>query len=334
MKKLSFDVVTVGSATEDVFCKTEAETIKITHPHFSETLLAYPLGGKILVKELDFQIGGGGTNTATTFARQQLRTGWIGKLGKDRSGVAVMKFLKEEQITFLGSVGGQTGYSIILDSEEEDRTILAFKGANNTLTLNEIQQSLDALETRWLYCSSMLEESFKTMKAIIRHAKESGAQVAFNPSAYQAAQGAAALKDLLAMLDVLIMNKEEAQLLTGSKSEDEKRLLRALHATGAGICIITDGPRGVTLLAEEHFLHVDPLPGHTVVETTGAGDAFGSGFVAGLARGKSVKESLILGVLNAESVIAHYGAKKKILKRVEADILMAQDKRPIIEVKA
>ncbi|MBR9692749.1 carbohydrate kinase family protein [Candidatus Woesearchaeota archaeon] len=331
MAKLSLDVVTMGSATQDVFAKTDAETIKICQHQLCETLLAYPLGGKILVKEIDFQIGGGGTNTATTFARQELKTGWIGKIGKDPAGLSVTKFLKEENITYLGGVGNQTGFSIILDSEAEDRTILTFKGANDELSLKDIEKALDGLEMRWLYCSSMLGESFETMKAVMHHTKSCNGKIAFNPSDYQAKQGREVLKDVLFMLDVIMLNKEEAQLLTGLKVNDIKKLLIALHGTGPNICVVTDGPNGVSCLAEGKIFHVEPLPERTIAETTGAGDAFGSAFIAGLAREKTMREALLLGILNAESVIAHYGAKNQILNRLEADILVGQDKREITE---
>ena len=74
-----------------------------------------------------------------------------------------------------------------------------------------------------------------------------------------------------------------------------------------------------------------PSPNLQVAETTGAGAAFGSGFVAGLARGFDTKQSLLLGMLNAEHVIAEVGAKNHILTREEADALLATDNRPITE---
>lgn len=333
MNEHAYDVVTMGSATQDVFAKTDAETIKLCHGHACETLLAYPLGTKILIEELDFQIGGGGTNAATTFARQELRTGFIGKLGKDPAGFAVIRFLKEEGIAFLGSVGGKTGYSVILDSQLDDRTILTFKGANDALREAEIRPVFDRLMTRWLYCSSMLGESRTTMLAVMRHVKERGGKIAFNPSSYQAEKGMDALRDLLAFVDLLILNKEEAQSLTGMKIQDVKKLLLALRMAGPTVVAVTDGARGAWLLEGARCLHVEPRP-ERIVETTGAGDAFGSGLVAGLARGKSLRESLLLGMLNAEHVIGHHGAKNDILKRLKADILVSQEKRPVEELEA
>jgi ribokinase len=73
-----YDVITVGSATVDVFVKTEAELIEITKKGSEEELIAYPTGSKILIQQLDFKIGGGGTNTAVAFARLGLKTAYLG----------------------------------------------------------------------------------------------------------------------------------------------------------------------------------------------------------------------------------------------------------------
>ncbi len=326
-----FDVITVGSATQDVFVKTHAELVTVRHQHHAQEMLAYPLGSKILVKELEFQTGGGGTNTATTFARQGLATGFLGKLGDDPASYMIQNFLAKEGIVFLGAKKGQTGYSVILDSEEDDRTILAFKGANNDLRMKDVPKEVS---TRWLYCSSMLEQSYETMLAVMRRCGRQGAKVAFNPSSYQAKQGLGTLQRALDHVDVLILNKEEAKLLTGGHGESVEELLHVLRAAGPGIVVITDGARGTHLLHEEQHIHVPAKEGLKVLETTGAGDAFGSGFVAGLARGFPVQKALLLGVLNAEHVIAAYGAKNHILNRQEADTLLRHDRRTLCYLHA
>lgn len=312
----------MGSATQDVFVKTDCDLLRVCHHQECEELLAYPVGEKILIEHLAFEIGGGGTNTATTFARQGLKTGWLGKLGEDPSGYMVLNFLAREGIAFLGAKGEQTGYSVILDSEEEDRTILTYKGANNTLQYSEIEARVGKLETKWLYCSSMLEESYRTMLQVMQRLRKKGTKVAFNPSNYQAEQGLGKLQELLDHVDLLILNREEAELLTGHQSQDMHEVLRVLGAAGPDIVVITDAARGALLFDGERIIERHPHPNLTLLETTGAGDAFGSGLVAGLVRGLGVEEALELAFHNAESVIAHYGAKNKILTREESEKLM------------
>ncbi len=333
LEPLVFEVVTMGSATQDVFAKSDADTVTIKHHGESEKMLAYPLGTKILITDLEFQVGGGGTNAAASFAKQGLTTGYLGKVGTDGPGQEVQRFLKRNKISFLGVVEGQTGYSVILDSQEDDRTILTFKGCNNDLREAEIKDTLAALQTRWLYCSSMLGESADTMQAVMRHVKERDGKVAFNPSSYQAAQGLGTLQRFLDHVDVLILNKEEAELLVGKQSTEVRELSRVLAAAGPDIVIITLGKGGVFLFDRQRYLHARPSKRLKIVETTGAGDAFGSGFVAGLAKGLSAERALRLGMLNAENVITAYGAKNNILTAAEMERALATDERELNEEK-
>ena len=98
-----YDVITVGSATVDVFAHTDrSQLIKIMTDHSEQDLLAYPSGSKIIITELDFTTGGGGTNTAVSLARLGLKTAYLGQLGNDDNGNHILKKLKEEKISFIG----------------------------------------------------------------------------------------------------------------------------------------------------------------------------------------------------------------------------------------
>ena len=80
-----YDVITVGSATIDAFVNTDSELIKIKNSTREEELIAYPAGTKLIIKELNFTVGGGGTNTAVSFSRLGLRVGYLGMLGEDQN---------------------------------------------------------------------------------------------------------------------------------------------------------------------------------------------------------------------------------------------------------
>src|SRR3989338_8215460 len=97
-----YDIITVGSATVDVFAHTDfSEVIKIKEPKGEIDLIAYPLGSKLLIKELRFTTGGGGTNTAVAFARLGLKTAWIGKLGDDGNADVIVKELEKDNVEVL-----------------------------------------------------------------------------------------------------------------------------------------------------------------------------------------------------------------------------------------
>ena len=92
-----YDVITVGSATLDVFAKTRfSELIKIIDPKGETDLIAFPSGSKILVDELEFTTGGGGTNTAVAFSRLGHKVAFVGKLGQGTNSEFINKDLKKE----------------------------------------------------------------------------------------------------------------------------------------------------------------------------------------------------------------------------------------------
>ena len=150
-----FDVITVGSSTVDAFMHTDPRQTEILKIH-GHTDVAYTIGDKILVEKLEFFTGGGGTNCAVAFARLGLKTGWIGRAGSDLNGESILGDIKREGVEFLGYRGGTSGYSVILDAIEEDRTIFTYKGCNDDLSYRKIRIP----ETRWIYLSSMMGKNF------------------------------------------------------------------------------------------------------------------------------------------------------------------------------
>jgi ribokinase len=323
-----FDVITVGSSTVDVFMHTNSKQVEVLkiHKHID---IAYPLGAKILVNELEFFTGGGGTNTAVAFSRLGLKTGWIGRIGNDNNGKMILDEIEREGIHFLGYIGGVTGYSVILDAIESDRTIFAFKGCNDDLSYRRIKKP----ETKWLYFSSMMDKSFKAVKKITYHANIHNIRIAFNPSLYLTKKGVNYLKPVLRNTEILVFNKEEAQSLLDDTTDNTYQLLHGIQKLGPKIVVITDGKHGAHCLdtVEKHFYVIKPLK-VKIKETTGAGDAFSSGFVAAKIMSKDTEFALRLAMLNAESVIKNKGAKNKLLGK-EAFHMAENDKRHIAKYK-
>ncbi len=319
-----FDVVCFGSATVDVFAHTDVEFITIKTHDKTEELIAYPTGSKILIEQLRFTIGGGGTNTAVTFSRMGLKTAYLGKVGKDLNGRKIIEMLKKENIEFIGVQGTeQTNYSIILDSVAQDRTILAFKKASDALEYDEVKN----VSAKWIYSSSLLGISFDTLKKVL--GEHPNTKFAFNPSEYQCKQGIEYLKDILSQCDVLILNRDEAILLVGEG--DEAHLTGTLQQYVPIVCV-TDGSRGTWCKNEDGLFFTKARDDIKIAETTGAGDAFASGFVAGLVKEENVPTSMIRGIINAESVIKHIGAKNKILTDKEVIEAMKKDKREVKQI--
>ena len=298
---MKFDVITFGSAVADVFVSTDVAEKK--------SLICYDVGSKILIKDLKFDIGGGGTNTAVAFSRLGLKTGCICKVGNDENGREILASLLRDNVKFLGSVDkfGMSGFSVILDSKEKNRTILTYKGINDTIGLEDIP--LRKLKTNWIYFTSLLGKSYKTQVKLAKLLKSRGTKIAFNPSEYLIKK--INISALLKLSDIIILNKEEAEFLTRKR----KNLLEHLHNLTAknSMIVITDKNKKISCFngKKKYFLIPNKIK---VVERTGAGDAFASGFVAGQIVGKTIQQSLKLGLRESESVIRYFGAKNRLLE--------------------
>lgn len=297
---MKFDVITFGSAVVDVFVDVSLSE------RGGEFRL--PIEDKLLIDRINFTTGGGGTNTAVSFSKLGLKAGFVGKLGRDENASIILRELKKEKVEFLGVQGKEehTGYSVVLGGKKGDRTILTYKGINNFFKYNEL--SLGKLNADWFYFSSLIGESFKAMEKLSELAYRRGVKIAFNPSSYQAKMGVRKLGKILSRTDVLILNEEEARLLVPTQE-----LLEGLHKLGPKIVCVTLGKEGNMVYDGINKYKSEAHRDIKSVERTGAGDAFASGFVAGLIRNRTIEEAIQIGSANAESVIQIPGAKNGLL---------------------
>jgi len=321
-----FDVITVGSATVDVFVRTEfCDMVQ----EKGRDCIAYPVGSKILIDELILTTGGGGTNTAVSLARLGHKVAFLGKIGTFENSRRVILDLQKDHVNtslVVRKPNSRTGYSIILDSVNHDRTILVFRGSNNDLRLNEVK--LRKLKTKWFYFSTMMGQSYQTLERLALYAEKNKINIAFNISSYLAKKGINYLNPILKRTNILVLNKEEAALLAGKGKI--QNLLKELHKAGPKIVAITDGEHGVYVSDQNYSYHANPHK-IKVVETTGAGDTFASSFLSGIMRKNDIEFAIKLGMTNAESVIQYHGAKNKLLAYNEA--LRQMKKMPIKVIK-
>jgi ribokinase len=325
-----FDVVTIGSASVDFFSDTDSEVIKIQTRETSEEFIAFPLGSKLLINELNITTGGGGTNTAVAFSRLGFNTGFLGKVGNDSNGDLVINNLKDEGIDFIGPREGKTGLSFILNSIKQDRSILVYKGTNNLLRESELKP----FDSTWIFLASMLDQSLETVISLVQ---KQPCRLAFNPSNYQAELGHEQLAPLIKCVDILLLNKEEACMLLSLPPEGNitvDDLIKELSILPPKLIVVTDGQDGVYAYDGEYIYHGEPKHGFDIVETTGAGDAFASTFTAAQMWGKTIEESIHLAMTNSESVLQCHGAKNHLLSRDELFEIAKRSPREVSKQRA
>ncbi|MFC1663922.1 carbohydrate kinase family protein [Patescibacteria group bacterium] len=311
-----FDIITFGSATRDSFLKLKKGNYEIIKARrfLTNKGLCFSLGSKIEVEDLVVSTGGGGTNSAVNFANQGFKTAYVGKVGKDKRGEAVIEDLEDFGVftQFLKKDKKRaTAYSVILSFPFGKRTILVFRGACHFITLKEIPFS--KLKAQWFYIAPLSGASAKIFKPLVEFAKKNKIKIAANLGNSQISLGMKFLKPLLAKIDILNLNQEEASLLTKIPFQKEKEIFKKLDEIVKGIVIMTKGEKGC-VVSDGNYLWRASAFSVPVVDTTGAGDAFGSGFISQFIKTKDIEKSIQFASQNAASCIQKIGAKKGLLK--------------------
>ncbi|OIO49230.1 MAG: hypothetical protein AUJ34_01530 [Parcubacteria group bacterium CG1_02_41_12] len=317
-----FDIITIGSAVRDIFLfldPKDAPVIKnpACDPRRKE-LLALEFGAKIDVKDSCITVGGGGINTAVTFARAKLKVGSVLSVGCDTAGGEIISVLKKEKISakFVHQNSGtHTGFSTLIVSGEKkkDRTILVARGASDLLNFD--QKDGLAQKTKWYYLTALSGKNWKKeLSDIFSVARDRNIKIAWNPGSLQLKAGASELKKYMKLCEIFLVNKDEAYDLVGV-FDDMGSVLSALRDLGSKGVIVSDGINGAYYSdSDSGMIHAKADKSIRAIEPTGAGDAFGSAFVARLIKNcDDIQGALDFGIKNAESVIQKIGAQKGIL---------------------
>ncbi len=308
---MTIKILSIGAAVQDVFLSHSVEFKPVTDIPAHEVFMKLDLGAKADVNNINFSTGGGATNASVTFARQGLHALFMGTIGHDPAGEAVLADMDKEGVdtTHISySDKFNTGYSTLLLAPSGERTILTYRGASTHYELKNF--NLDEVEANWIYLSS-LAGNIELLDKVLRQAKEKGMKVFLNPGKGELGK-MKELKSLLEDVDILSVNKEEAMQIVEGHSLEEltRRLLNYVP-----MAIVSDGPNGVVASDKNTIVRAGMYEDVKVVDRTGAGDAFGSGFLAYFAQGKSLKDSIVFASANSTSVVTKIGAKDGILHK-------------------
>ena len=305
-------IVSLGSALQDVYLIDHDDLVPTTIGDvaiFGKVLM----GSKVDIDRISYEVGGGGVNSAITFARHGHETIFMGNISHDPAGAAVIKTLAREGIddSYVNFLERKTtGTSVVLlDDNSGERTILTCRGASEQFG-NFSENDLELIQPDWLYATT-LRGDMETLERFFAKAKELGARIMFNPGVKEL-ERIDDLTSLLQYVDVLNVNKSEAAQIVHGVTLSE--LLYHLQ-NYVGITIITDGPMGGIASDGVETYRFGIYEDKRVKDATGAGDAFGSGFLAALAAGKPFKSALVFASANSTSVVAKLGANKGILTK-------------------
>lgn len=320
---MNYDVITFGSATQDVFMSSREFQVVEDKKFITEKGLCVPLGSKMHMESVFFAMGGCGANTAVTFAHQGLKAAYLGLIGKDYAGQGVKDEFSKKGVSldFLKETDKwPTAFSVIISLPGVGRSILEKLGAchylNGKQFSNIIKENSSSSIAKWFYIASMSGESSKSFEPIINFARENKIKIAANPGRTQLTEDLEILRSSLNKMDILIVNQEEASRLADIDFKEEKEIFQKLDELVEGIVVMTKGPQGVTV-SDGKTLFSAGIPESGLVDRTGAGDAFGSAFVAGYIEKQDIAYAIQLGTANATAVLQEMGATNGLLKKGE-----------------
>lgn len=315
-----FDVIAIGSATRDNFLKGKFQLTDWKEVPSGKAII-FPFGEKIEVSEFYPTLGGNSANASVTFARHGFKTACVAKIGKDLAAKEFLAQLKKDGVKtklVIQTDEKPTAQSFLLLKDGE-RSILGYHGASDTFKLQDL--NLKKLKAKWWYLS-LAGESDSMFLPLLEFARENKIKVAFNPSGHHLKHKRQEILDSLKDLAFLVLNSGEAAELVGIPFEREKEVFKKLDELTPGIVAVTDGPKGVTVSDGKNLYKAGIFKEKQVADRTGAGDSFGSGFVAILAKAgedynnsEVIKEAIRFASANATSVVEQVGATEGILTR-------------------
>lgn len=317
---LNYDVLTIGDAKLDAFLTISEENAKVRVDERSHEL-CFKHGEKISVEHTHFSLGGNAANVAVGLSRLEVKATVAAEIGDDEFALKIVNTLGREHIdrAFIHQKHGQESSFSVAINFKGDRTLFSEH------VKREHNFSYDGAKLGWIYLTSLGEEWTKPYEKAITYVTNASAKLAFNPGTLQLAKKSSVIEDALKHTTILFVNKEEAQLLVSEYLTDKKpshdieALAHDIASLGVKMVVITDGKNGANVLDEDkHFHHQDNFPS-IVVERTGAGDAFATGFLGAIVHGLTVKDALKWGSLNAASVIGSIGAEEGLLKKEEME---------------
>ena len=344
-----YDFITIGSATQDVFVQSDvASIVSVSQIAKKSEFMSFPYGAKTEIADFSKNLGGGAVNTATNFANLGCKTSTIIKLGNDELNNIIKLKLAKSGIDIMNIIDSNkylTGFSIVLVSFQGDRTVLAHRGAN--AHVHEKEVNFEAIKnSRWVYVSPLSGDSNKILDKIAKFCEENKINLAINAGTTALKKGAKYFSKILKTAQIVVMNKEEATLVTKIQVRPDTKevkfsketihpdivaMLKALRGDTKTIVAITDGKNGVYCY-DGKKIYICPIFPAVVVSTLGAGDAFSSTFCASMDKFNwDIEKSLKYASVNSASVCTNFGAQEGFLTFDEIEEKLKQE--PDFKVK-
>jgi len=324
----NLDVVGIGNAIVDVLSHTDDAFLKANDLVKGSMRLIDPEEAQNLYSRMGPATeisGGSAANTIAGIAALGGQAAYIGKVADDQLGDIFAHDLQATGVLYrtdrlIGDLA--TARSMILVTPDAERTMNTFLGASNKLTPSDVDEDLIS-RAQYTYLEGYLwdpEEAKDAFRHAMRMAHQHGRKVALTLSdSFCVDRFRDEFKQLVTEIDLLFANEDEICSLYEVDEFDDA--LQAVRSAGT-MAALTRSEKGSLLMRGDEIHLIDAVPGVDVVDTTGAGDLYAAGVLAGLTQGRGLGEAGHMGAVAAAEVISHMGARPEAdLKEMVAEAL-------------
>ena len=301
-------VIGIGNALTDMLVNLRSDSVlgrfKLAKGSMSlvDTRLQTEISKSVAGLPYSLSLGGSAGNTIRAMARLGCEVGFIGKVGEDTTGdffVQALENLHVEPVVFRGTE--RSGKCVSLISPDGERTMVTHLGAALELEAEEIEPTIfDGYDC--LYVEGYLVQNHELIEKAARTAKQCGLKVAIDLASFNVvAENLAFLRGLVQeYVDIVFANEDEAKAFTC-----EAEPVNALQAISelCELAVVKIGTRGALIKRGGDVVHVGIMAAAKRVDTTGAGDFYAAGFLAGLCSGLTLRQCGTIGAITAGKVI-------------------------------
>lgn len=319
------DILAVGDIVTDDFIKLLPDKAHTYVDEHGKKMLAMEFGTKLPFDHRELvEAVGNAANAAVSFARLGLKTAFETNVGGDQYG--------RDMIAALNKNGVDHRFVHVNPDKISNYHFALWYGDERTLLIKHEEYAYHwphfrpAEIPKWVYFSSISDHAIPYHDQVADWLDQNPeVKLAFQPGTFQMQAGTERLKRIYEHSEVIILNREEAVLVTGGNYDDVANLLHRLHELGAKTAVVTDGPAGAYASdGTDRWkmpLYPDPAPPY---ERTGAGDAFASTLIAALAKGHNLESALQWAPINSMSVVQKTGAQTGLLSEQGLELWLSK----------
>ena len=326
-------ILTIGSVCKDMFFPTgEGSVIETPDDLESQRKITFELGAKYHIEQRFESLGGISINVAAGLVKLGERAVCYTKIGDDEIGKWIVDELNIAGIEILPGCVERNCQSdlssILVDIESADRVIFSNQVANQKLFIEKEKMG----HPDWIFIGDLSGAWQQNTDTIIDFAKKTNTPIAFNPRQKTIHDDPQKIIQTISSCEILFVNKDEAIEIISKYDQnalpellnEEEHLIKTLYAMGAKIVALTDGIRGAWAYDGIDILHVDAVI-QKAVDSTGAGDAFTSGFFAAHLKGMNLKLALRWGIANSSNSVKYYGGHAGLLDQKQISSMLIKN---------